>query len=425
MIIIDVMNNPVLPRAVGRRLKAMMKVMPAVVVSGARQTGKSTLARSFARAESSSPGATTARPGRRYLSLDDLDVVDLARRDPGALVRGTGPITLDEVQREPELPGAVKREIDRHRRPGRFLLTGSANLLLMGRVSESLAGRASYLTLWPMTRREQKGLGRCGIWERLFEAADDQWLEVVSESGSTEDDWRALARRGGFPVPAVHLDRPEARAIWFDGYVQTYLERDLQALSSIAALPDFRRLMRAACLGLGRLVNQSRLGRDIGLKQPTVHRYLNLLETSYLLVRVPAYSVNRTKRLVKSPKLYWGDTGLAMHLAQEEEPRGAHLENLVLHDLLAWRDSRSVRAEVLHWRATTGEEVDFVIEAGGQLLPIEVKATKRPRLADAAHLRTFRAEYGRAARSGLLLHGGKSLAWLTPEVLAAPWWMVI
>ena len=403
----------------------MMKVMPAVVVSGARQTGKSTLARSFGQAESSSAVGRTARPGRRYLSLDDLDVVDLARRDPGALVRGTGPITLDEVQREPELPGAVKREIDRHRRPGGFLLTGSANLLLMGRVSESLAGRASYLTLWPMTRREQKGLGRCGTWERLFEAADDQWLEVVSESGSTEDDWRALARRGGFPVPAVHLDTPEDRAIWFDGYVQTYLERDLQALSSIAALPDFRRLMRAACLGLGRLVNQSRLGRDIGLKQPTVHRYLKLLETSYLLVRVPAYSVNRTKRLVKSPKLYWGDTGLAMHLAQEEEPRGAHLENLVLHDLLAWRDSRSVRAEVLHWRATTGEEVDFVIEAGGQLLPIEVKATKRPRLADAAHLRAFRAEYGRAARSGLLLHEGKSLAWLTPEVLAAPWWMVI
>ena len=371
------------------------------------------------------PLGPTARPGRRYLSLDDLDVVDLARRDPGALVRGTGPITLDEVQREPELPGAVKREIDRHRRPGRFLLTGSANLLLMGRVSESLAGRASYLTLWPMTRREQKGLGRCGIWERLFEAPDNQWPEVVSESGNTEDDWRAIARRGGFPVPAVHLDTPEARAIWFDGYVQTYLERDLQALSSIAALPDFRRLMRAACLGLGRPVNQSRLGRDIGLKQPTVHRYLNLLETSYLLVRVPAYSVNRTKRLAKSPKLYWGDTGLAMHLAQEEEPRGAHLENLVLQDLLAWRDSRSVRAEVLHWRATTGEEVDFVIEADGRLLPIEVNATKRPRLADAAHLRAFRTEYGRAARSGLLLHEGKSLAWLTPEVLAAPWWMVI
>ena len=425
MIIINIMNNRILPRAVGHRLQDMIRVMPAVVVSGARQTGKSTLARSFGQVEASSGGATSDHGGRRYLSLDDLDVLDLARRDPGALVRRAGPITIDEVQREPELLRAVKREIDRHRRPGRFLLTGSANLLLMSRVSESLAGRASYLTLWPMTRREQTGLGRCGVWERLFEAPDGEWLDIVSESGGKQEDWRALALRGGFPVPAVHLDTTQDRAIWFDGYVQTYLERDLQALSSIAGLPDFRRLMRAASLGLGRLVNQSRLGRDVGLKQPTAHRYLNLLETSYLLVRVPAYSVNRTKRLVKSPKLYWGDTGLAMHLAQEDEPRGAHLENLVLQDLLVWRDSRSVRAEVLHWRATTGEEVDFVIESEGRLLPIEVKATKRPRLADAAHLRTFRAEYGRAARSGLLLHGGESVEWLTPEVLAAPWWTVI
>ena len=403
----------------------MMRVMPAVVVAGARQTGKTTLSRSFGQTEVPSGGGRTDHPGRRYMSLDDLDVLDLARRDPGALVHGTGPVTLDEVQREPELLGAVKREIDRLRRPGRFLLTGSANLHLMRRVSESLAGRASYLTLWPMTRREQLGLGQCGIWEKLFEAADGDWLDTVAESGSNRADWRAIARRGGFPFPAVHLDGPEDRAIWFDGYVQTYLERDLQALSSIVDLPDFRRLMRAACLGLGGLVNQSRLGRDIGLRQPTVHRWLNLLETSYLLVRIPAYSVNRTKRLIKSPKLYWGDTGLAMHLAQEDEPRGAHLENLVLHDLLVWRDSRPAPAEVLHWRATTGEEVDFVIEIGHQLVPIEVKATKRPRLRDAAHLRTFRQEYGRVARSGLLLHGGEAVQWLTPEVLAAPWWMVI
>lgn len=419
------MDDLILSRSVWPRLEAMMRVMPAVVVAGARQTGKSTLARSFGRAEPMSGKAKTDRPGRRYMSLDDLDILDLARRDPGALVHGTGPVTLDEVQREPDLLRAVKREIDRLRRPGRFLLTGSANLLLMSRVSESLAGRASYLTLWPMTRREQLGLGQCGIWERLFETPDEDWLGVVAESEGTREDWHALARQGGFPVPAVHLGTPEDRAIWFNGYVQTYLERDLQALSSIAALPDFRRLMRAACLRLGGLVNQSRLGRDIGLTQPTVHRYLNLLETSYLLVRVPPYSVNRTKRLIKSPKLYWSDTGLAMHLAQEYEPRGAHLENLVLHDLLVWRDSRPVRAEVLHWRATTGEEVDFVIEVEGQLLPIEIKATKRPRLRDAAHLRTFRAEYGPAARSGLLLHGGESLEWLTPEVLAAPWWMVM
>jgi hypothetical protein len=203
------------------------------------------------------------------------------------------------------------------------------------------------------------------------------------------------------------------------------LERDLQDLSAVAALPDFRRLMRAVCLRLGQLVNQTELGRDVALPQPTVHRYLNLLETSYLLVRLPAYSVNRTKRLIKAPKLYWGDTGVALHLADGAEPSGAHLENLVLHDLLAWRDARLDHAEVLYWRTTTGEEVDFVIGTGGRLLPIEIKATSRPRLGDAAALRAFRTEYGKKVRAGLLLHTGNMLEWLAPDVLAAPWWRVL
>lgn len=387
--------------------------MPAVVVTGARQTGKSTLAQQLA------PGR------RRFHSLDDLDVVDAARRDPDVLVGGSQPVTLDEVQREPDLLRAVKRAIDQHRRPGQFLLTGSANLLLMRQVSESLAGRASYLTLWPMTRREQLGHGRCGAWEELVQAPDNEWLDLLAAQPEEGEDWRALARRGGFPTPAVHLTTARERSIWFDGYVRTYLERDLQDLSSIAALPDFRRLMRAACLRIGQLVNQSELGRDVALAQPTVHRYLNLLETSHLLVRLPAYAVNRTKRLIKSPKLYWGDTGLALHLAGDIEPSGAQLENLVLQDLLAWRDARLDRAEVLYWRSAAGEEVDFVIEVDGRVLPIEIKSTGRPRLSDAAHLRAFRAEYGDQARAGLLIHTGSTMEWMAPDVLAAPWWRVL
>lgn len=184
--------------------------------------------------------------------------------------------------------------------------------------------------------------------------------------------------------------------------------------------------MRAACLRIGQLVNQTELGRDVALAQATVHRWLNLLETSYLLVRLPAYAVNRTKRLIKAPKLYWGDTGIALHLSEQQPaPTGAHLENLVLHDLLAWRDARSEAAEIAYWRTASGEEVDFVIEAGGKLLPIEVKSTTRPRLAEAAHLRSFRAEYGAKARAGLLLHAGDAVKWLAPDVLAAPWWKVI
>ena len=413
MIIMQGMNESTLSRLVSSSLDKRLAVMPAVVMTGARQTGKSTLARTFV------PG------GRRLFSLDDLDVLDTARRDPEALVGGDRPLTLDEVQREPDLLHAIKLAIDRDRRPGRFLLTGSANLLLMRRVSESLAGRASYLTLRPMTRGEQRGLGCSGPWEDLIGTRDEEWLDLLAGRPGEPEDWRALARRGGFPSPAVHLERDEERAIWFDGYVRTYLERDLQDLSSISALPDFRRLMRAASLRLGQLVNQTELGRDVALPQPTVHRYLNLLETSYLLVRLAACAANRTKRLVKSPKLYWGDTGLALHLAGGAEPGGAHLENLVLMDLLAWRDARPDHAEILYWRTVSGEEVDLVVEAGDRFLPIEVKATDRPRLRDARHLRTFRAEYGEEARVGLLLHAGSTLEWLTPDVLATPWWRVL
>jgi len=412
MIIIHAVNRP-LPRLITDALVERLAVMPAVVVTGARQTGKSTLVAELA------PG------GRRYVSLDDLDVAEAAQRDPDVLVGGTVPVTIDEVQRAPELLRAVKRAIDTRRRRGQFLLTGSANLLLMRQVSESLAGRASYLTLWPMTRREQLGLGRAGVWDALLASRDDEWPDLLSTERVEDADWRAVARRGGFPTPSVHLTTTRERAVWFDGYVRTYLERDVTELSAVASLPDFRRLMRAACLRVGQLVNQTELGRDVALPQPTVHRYLNLLETSYQLIRLPAYATNRTKRLIKTPRLYWGDTGVALHIAGDVQPSGSHLENLILLDLAVWRDARLERADVFYWRTASGEEVDFVIEAGDRLVPVEVKASTRLRLADARHIRAFRAEYGNAARAGLILYGGREVAWLTPDVLAVPWWRVV
>lgn len=413
MIIIHDMNGFPYPRLALSSLRERLDAMPAVVVTGARQAGKSTLVRDLAGGQ------------RRYWNLDDWEVLDLARSSPDALVQGTQPVTIDEIQREPDLLVAVKREIDRRRDPGRFLLTGSSDLLLMRNVSESLAGRSSYLTLWPMTRRERLGMGACGIWDHLLRNRDADWEDVITGHSVPRDDWRLLAMRGGFPTPSIHMQTAKEREVWFEGYVRAYVERDLRQLSAIAALPDFRRLMRAICLRIGQLVNQTKLGRDAGLAQPTVHRWLNLLETSYLLVRVPAYAANRTKRLIKSPKFYWSDTGLAMHIAREPEPRGAHLENLVLSDLLAWRDIRLDRAGIFHWRTVGGEEVDFIIETADGLLPIEVKATTRPRLGDTSNLRLFRQEYGAQARSGLLLHAGDRVAWITPEVLAVPWWCVL
>jgi predicted AAA+ superfamily ATPase len=413
MIIIHAMDDRSLPRLVAPRLEAHLATMPVAVLMGARQTGKSTLVRDL-------------RPGRRYVTLDELDALSLARDDPGALVATPGAATFDEVQRAPQLLHAVKRSVDERRTPGRYLLTGSANLLLSQHVAESLAGRASYLTLWPMTRREQHGDAVPSAWETLLGTDESEWLDVLADApGDGREDWREVARRGGFPTPALELSDAAARAIWFDAYARTYLERDLQALASITALPDFRRTMRAAALRLGQVLNQSDLARDVAVPQPTVHRWLNLLEASYLLVRLPAYASNRTKRLIKAPKVYWGDVGLALHLAGTDVPVGAHLENLVLHDLLVWRDARTERAELHHWRTTTGDEVDLVVEAGDRLLPIEVKSTARPRLDDARGLRAFRAEYGATSRAGLLLHDGEATEWVLPDVLAVPWWKVL
>ena len=427
-----------LQRALTPTVERHLKIMPAVVVTGARQSGKTTLTRDL-----------IAGP-RRFLTLDDPDVRVQARldpdsllagsasprppvgfalprdrTDPGALPGGSGLLTLDEVQHEPDLLHAVKRSIDEDRRAGRFLLTGSADLLLMRRVSESLAGRASYLTLRPMTRRELDGAGRSGAWDDLLQAPAGNWPDIVASQPSQPEHWPDLALRGGLPVPAAQLASSEERAVWFEGYARTYLERDLHDLSAVWSRPDFRRLMAAVSRAVGQTLNATRLSRDLPLSASTVSRHLKLLEASHLLVLLPAFTINRAKRLIKSPKIYWADTGLALHLSREPAPRDAHLANLILCDLLAFSDVSPLPAEVFHWRTANGEEVDFVLEHDGRLLPIEINPTSNPRIGHGAHLRTFRREYGDRSLPGLLVHCGDQIDWLTSEVLAIPWWKLI
>ncbi len=407
-------EKPYLARAIEPGLRTRLETFPVVAIVGARQTGKTTLARAL------------PDEGRLYVTLDDLDVLDQATREPGPLLRRAPRMTVDEVQREPALLLAIKREVDRQRTAGRFLLTGSANLLLMRDVSESLAGRAAYLTLWPLTPAERAGRGRAGRWSVFFEEPVEGWLDAVAGADVTlTTPWQDLARRGGYPTPAYQLDSDERRALWFDGYVRTYLERDLRDLSAIENLADFRRLMRAACLRLGNVLNQAELARDVGLPPSTAQRYLGLLETSYQLVRLEPFAVNRTKRLTRSPKLFWSDTGLALHLAEEPRPRGAHLENLVLTDLLVWRELPTPAPRVLYWRTSKGTEVDFVIEWGDRALPVEVKSGSNVRTADARGLRVFLDEYPDLAPGGLILHDGEDAFWIGDRILAAPWRRVL
>jgi predicted AAA+ superfamily ATPase len=401
-----------LPRLLTQPLEQALTAFPVVVVTGARQTGKTTLVRRLG-------------GDRTYLTLDDLDVRDQALSAPDDLLRRGEHLTLDEVQRSPDLLLAVKRAVDRDRRPGRFLLTGSANLLLSQRIAETLAGRATYSTLWPMTWGELSGGGRAGRWTSLFSRPPRDWPGLLAEPKRPPTDWKPLAVHGGYPTPAAALKTAEQRTLWFAGYTQTYLERDLRDLARIESLVEFRRLMRAACLRLGNLLNQTELARDTGIPRATVQRYLDLLEVSYQLLRLEPYSVNRTKRLIKSPKLYWTDTGLSLYLGDEESPTGAHFENLILCDLLAWRDAEPARPSVLYWRTAGGEEVDIVVERRGKLLAVEAKATPRPTHRDARHLRSFLDEYEGAAHGALLLHAGATTEWLSEDVLSAPWWRIL
>lgn len=370
--------------------------------------GKSTLARDVG-------------SDRTYLSLDDYGVPDQAQNAPDALLMRPGPLTIDEVQRALNLLMGIKRAVDEDRSPGRFLLTGSANLHLMQGVSETLAGRAIYLTLGPMTVSERTGRGGTARWSDLMDRPRDAWLSTFAQPElAPEWRWTDAARQGGFPDPSVHLRGDGNRTAWFESYVRTYLERDLQQLSSIDNLAGFQRLVRGAAHRVGNLLNQAELARDVGIPSSTVQRYMGLLETSYLLHPLHPYSVNRGKRLVKSPKAYWADTGLALHLCGNPTPGGAHLENLIVADLLVWRETRSPRPTVLFWRTSKGAEVDIVVETPTSLLPVEIKSGRTVRVSDARNLHVFLDQYPEKASDGVILYDGDATFWLTDRVIAIP-----
>jgi predicted AAA+ superfamily ATPase len=228
--------------------------------------------------------------------------------------------------------------------------------------------------------------------------------------------------------PLLYRESVDAVVQWWEGYVMAYLERDLRQLSQIESLPDFRRLMIALALRCGGILNQTEVSRDTGISQPTVHRYINLLETTYLLQRVPAFSVNRTKRLMKSPKIIWTDPGLASFLAGYYDPSslpsskivGGLFESLIYLHLFALAQLMIPRPRLFYWRTSTGKEVDFVLEWGQKLLAIEIKLTNRLRYSDADTLKLFIEEYPETA-TGILIYTGEQIQKLGDRIVAVPW----
>lgn len=383
---------------------------PVVVVTGPRQVGKSTLIRHC-----------LTDKGWRYLSFDDFETLSQAQRDPAPLLRDPSPLVIDEVQKEPKVLPAIKGIVDRDRRSRRFVLSGSSNLLLMNKVGESLAGRAVYGSLGPFTLGELQAAPRRSLLEDFLEG------KPIAKEKSSLSAPDLLQRVWEGWMPVVALEKKGATASrWLEGYVTSYLERDLRQLSQIDSLVDFRRLMTALALRSGSLLNQTEIGRDIGMSQPTVNRYVNLLEVSQLLYRLPAFSINRTKRLMKTPKPYFFDSGLAAFLSGETIPQGepnrfigALLETAVFHQLRVWCQLQTPSPQLSFWRTTTDQEVDFVIEKGRRLLALEVKATTSPGWSHAESIRAFLNEYPEAV-GGLVVHLGGETLQLDEKIYAVP-----
>ena len=383
---------------------------------GARGVGKSSLV----------AGAPSLEP-RRFLRLDDPQLRAEAAEAPRDFLTQAPFLVLDEIQRVPELLTAVARLLDDpiQRRAGRFVITSSANIFRLRRAADTLAGLAIYTTLWPLTRRELLGTGEAGVWSELERIPCVGWLDLLLRSDALRENWRDFAQRGGYPQ-LVSASNPSKRTSWRQEYIESYLDRDLPHISAIENPAEFLRLMKVACRQLGRVVNKTEWGREASIPPTTVDRYLDLLETSYQLIRVGAYDEPCGKRLITSPKAYWSDTGLAMHLSGESSCRRPHFENMVLNDLVAWRAGHSPRSQIMHWRTTVGADVSFVIQfADESVLGVQVSDGKEPTASELASINLFLSEYGGTARGGVILHGGSEF-WLVHEkLIAVPWWAVL
>jgi predicted AAA+ superfamily ATPase len=359
--------------------------------------------------------------GVGYVSLEPPDVRAAATADPrGFLAMHPAPVIFDELQYAPDLLPYIKERIDERRGArGQYFLTGSQNLLLTRQVTESLAGRAAMLRLLPMSQREE--FGRSGEplpWEARRK-------NLAAESRGPSDLWKSLLR-GGYPELVAEPGRDVS--LWHSSYVQTYLERDVRSLRQVGDLTSFQSFLRALAARTGQLLNLTDLSRDLGVAVNTAKAWLSILEATFQVIVLRPYHANVGKRLVKTPKVYFGDTGMLCYLAGLKDPEhaaagplgGAIFETAVLLEIVKAFVNRGEEPQIHFWRTSTGVEVDLVVEAGGVLTPVEVKVSSTPRPAMASGINAFQEDLGDNAGAGFVVHPGEIRLPLAPRVVALP-----
>jgi predicted AAA+ superfamily ATPase len=391
-----------------------LKNMPVVAITGLRQTGKTTfLQHQF------SPGS------RRFVSFDDFAQLSAAKSDPDRFVDSDEPLTIDEAHKCPEIFTAIKRIVDRKRKPGQFLLSGSANFTLLRGITESLAGRSIYFQMYPFSRREiDRRVGEQPFLERFFK---NQLILKQTQMKPIEPE---EILKGG--MPTVCLGDVEDRTFWFKGYEQTYLERDIREISQIENIVAYRNLLHLLCLRSGQILNVSQLGRDAKLTSATTSRYISLLETSFVISKLNPYLKNKASRLIKSPKVYMSDSGLACFMVgidkfrmdQQEPLLGALFETYVAQNLFAIIHPRWKEAQLYFWSIQGRNEIDFIVEVGRNCLAIELKSSARWQKKDLSGLEAFLAATPHCV-AGVLCYNGTEAVRLGEKLWALPLGMVL